>query len=299
MNDEALIRLCRDSIARGSKTFTFASRFFGAEKARDAALLYHWCRNCDDTVDDSTGESRTLGLARIKEEVDRAIGGQAGESVPARALAYLVAKYDIPAHYPRELIEGMTMDAQFETPKSIGELELYCYRVAGVVGLMMAHILGVSSEFALRSACDLGIAMQLTNISRDVLADHALGRCYIPESVLARHGLTAANYAEPARRDKLNMAIKELLVLADGYYASGEYGARFLSKRSSFVILIARFAYARIGAKVRARGCVERQVTSRSEKILCLFKAALTWCRQYFTRPRWRPATIQQVWRLP
>ena len=294
-----LTEICRDSIARGSKTFTFASRFFGHEKARDAALLYHWCRNCDDTVDEASGENQRLGLAQLKLEVAEALSGKPGDSVPTQALAYLVAKYSIPAHYPTELIEGMAMDAEFKTPRDLQELELYCYRVAGVVGLMMAHILGVSSENALRSACDLGMAMQLTNISRDVMADHAIGRCYIPEDVLSRHGLNVMNYAEPERRPQLNAAVADLLVAADGYYASGEYGARFLSARSSFVILIARFAYARIGDKIRALGCGERQITSPTEKFLCLVKAAKVWAFQLLRRPRWKPAPIHHIWRLP
>lgn len=299
MTETRLTEICRDSIARGSKTFTFASRFFGREKARDAALLYHWCRNCDDTVDESTGENQRLGLEKLKLEVAEALSGKPGDSVPTQALAYLVAKYSIPAHYPNELIEGMAMDADFKTPRDLQELELYCYRVAGVVGLMMAHILGVSSESALRSACDLGMAMQLTNISRDVMADHAIGRCYIPEDVLCRHGLNLMNYADPGRRAQLNAAVGDLLAAADGYYASGEYGARFLSARSSFVILIARFAYARIGDKVRALGCGERQITSPVEKLGCLFKAAKVWALQLLRRPRWQPAPIQQIWRLP
>jgi 15-cis-phytoene synthase len=299
VTETRLTEICRDSIARGSKTFTFASRFFGPEKARDAALLYHWCRNCDDTVDESSGESQRLGLERLKLEVAEALSGKPGDSVPTQALAYLVAKYSIPAHYPNELIEGMAMDAEFRAPRDLQELELYCYRVAGVVGLMMAHILGVSSENALRSACDLGMAMQLTNISRDVIVDHAIGRCYIPEDVLSRHGLSLSNYAEPERRGQLNAAVGELLAAADGYYASGEYGARFLSARSSFVILIARFAYARIGDKIRIFGCGERQITSTREKFLCLIKAAKAWTLQLMRRPRWEPARIQQIWRLP
>ncbi len=299
MTETRLTEICRDSIARGSKTFAFASRFFGREKARDAALLYHWCRNCDDTVDESSGENQRLGLEQLKLGVAEALSGKPGKSVPTQALAYLVTKYSIPAHYPTELIEGMAMDAQFKTPRDLQELELYCYRVAGVVGLMMAHILGVSSETALRSACDLGMAMQLTNISRDVMADHGNGRCYIPEDVLSRHGLNVMNYAEPGRRGQLNAAVGDLLAAAEGYYASGEYGARFLSARSAFVILIARFAYARIGAKVRAFGCAERQITSRFEKFFCLLKAAQVWTYQLLRRPRWQPASIQQIWRLP
>ncbi len=154
-----------DSIKTGSKTFTFASRFFGAEKARDAALLYHWLRACDDAVDDGGGREAAL---KIRNDVLLALQSRAPEG-PSRAFAYVARKHAIPAHYPLEFVEGMAGDVEFRPPNDMRELELYCYRVAGVVGLMMAHVMGISSEKALRNACDLGIAMQLTNIARDVM----------------------------------------------------------------------------------------------------------------------------------
>ena len=298
MNDASVYR---DSIARGSKTFNFAAKFFGAEKARDAAMLYHWCRGCDDTIDELTGEEQMRGLNQLRQSTEQALNGH-GNDAPSRALATLATKYRIPAHYPNELIEGMAMDVAFQPPRNFKEAELYCYRVAGVVGLMMAHIMGISDERALRSACDLGIAMQLTNISRDVMADYAMGRCYLPQELLQKHGLDVNNYAQAESREALARVVGELLDKADEYYASGQSGARYLSLRSSFVILIARFTYARIGNKVRARGAKawdRRQFTNGAEKLLCLAQATIEWLKQSFDRPAWNPCPIQHVWRMP
>lgn len=277
------------AIQKGSKTFSFASRFFGAEKARDAALLYHWCRACDDAIDEGRGSPEEL-----REQLLEAKG-------PAAALDYLARKYGIPRHYPLELLEGMSSDANFQAPANLRELELYCYRVAGVVGLMMAHIMGVSSEGALRSASDLGMAMQLTNIARDVRADFEMGRCYLPADLLGKHGLNQTNYFQMENRAALASAVTELLDLADVYYRSGEAGTVYLSARSSLVILIARHAYARIGEKVRAAGTRawdRRQITSTFEKMKSFLRAANQWLGQLRRRPAWSPIPISTVWRF-
>ena len=96
------------------------------------------------------------------------------------ALQYIVRRYGIPAHYASELIEGMAMDVRGIRYANLRELLLYCYRVAGTVGLMMSHVMGLRDESALKHAADLGIAMQLTNIARDVTEDASMGRIYLP-----------------------------------------------------------------------------------------------------------------------
>ncbi len=300
MNKAELVRHCRKSIAKGSKTFTFASRFFAREKMQDAAILYQWCRHCDDAIDACPPERKREELASLRQKTANALSGMATE-VPFRALAYLVRKHAIPPHYPLELIEGMAMDAEFAPPQNEQELKLYCYRVAGVVGLMMSHVMGVSDEKALRHACDLGMAMQLTNIARDVIDDWKMNRCYLPKDVLARHGLDFSNYTAEENREKLAGAVAEILNWADEYYRSGESGTPYLDRTSSLVILIARFTYAQIGVKVRTAGpraWDRRQYTLGWEKTVCLMKAAWTWIKHSGSRRRFRVAPIRQVWRF-
>ena len=221
-----------------------------------------------------------------------------------QALHHVVQKHKIPDHYPLELIAGMAMDTHFEIPETMEELDLYCYRVAGVVGLMMAHVMGISDERALKNACDLGIAMQLTNIARDVLADHELKRCYLPLDLLKKYSLDKDTFAEPQNREKLTRVVNELLDRADQFYKSGEAGTLFLDRKSALVILIARFTYARIGQKVRNAGIEawdKRQITGGFEKLFCLGQALKTWLYQTL---RWGPRShpsqpIRQIWRFP
>jgi len=301
MNDQALVEHCRESITKGSKTFVFASRFFGRQKMEDAALLYQWCRYCDDAIDQAPKEQQAEALGQLRRLTTHAVQDLPVEDLSFRALQVLVGKHAIPAHYPLELIEGMAMDADFTPPADMNDLLLYCYRVAGVVGLMMAHVMGISDERALKNACDLGLAMQLTNIARDVMADHKLGRCYLPADLLARHGLNHLNYGLIENRGRLALVVRDLLQEADRHYQSGQEGTRFLSAQSALVILIARFTYARIGAKVIAAGPAawdQRQFTTASEKLLCLAKASAVWFGQLFFRRGWEPTRIHQVWRL-
>ncbi|NJM09891.1 MAG: squalene/phytoene synthase family protein, partial [Bdellovibrionaceae bacterium] len=186
-------------------------------------------------------------------------------------------------------------------PADMAALRLYCYRVAGVVGLMMAHVMGISDERALKNACDLGIAMQLTNIARDVMADFEMGRCYLPADLLQKHGLNFDTYHLPEKRMTLAAAVRELLAEADEHYKSGELGTLYLSPQSALVILIARFTYARIGRKVIKAGAQawdRRQYTSKFEKLICFTKAAFCWLGQMARRRSWSPAPIRQVWRL-
>lgn len=300
MNKAELVSQCQKSIAKGSKTFNFASRFFSKEKMQDAAILYQWCRHCDDAIDACPPERKREELASLRQKTNDALNGLASE-LPFRALAYLVRKHSIPAHYPLELIEGMAMDAEFSPPADEKDLKLYCYRVAGVVGLMMSHVMGVSDEKALRHACDMGMAMQLTNISRDVIDDWKMNRCYLPKDLLARHGLDFTNFANEEHRLKLAAAVGEILDWADEYYQSGETGTPYLDRTSALVILIARFTYARIGERVRATGPKawdQRQYTSRFEKLICFTRAVWTWAKQLGGRRKFNMAPIKQVWRF-
>ena len=168
------------------------------------------------------------------------------------------------------------------------QLLLYCYRVAGTVGLMMSHVMGVSEQRALRNACHLGIAMQLTNICRDVLEDWERGRLYVPEQLLAEHGLgdlrSLLGAPLPVQaRDELARAVQRLLALAEHYYRSGESGLRALPWRCAFAVRAARWIYAEIG-RVLARRHFDvfagRAVVSTPRKLLLLARSLLASSRE-------------------
>jgi phytoene synthase len=169
------------------------------------------------------------------------------------ALQYIAHRYGIPAHYALELIEGMAMDVRGTRYTTLKELLLYCYRVAGTVGLMMSHVMGLRERRA-QHAADLGIAMQLTNIARDITEDAAMGRIYLPLSWLqeARIPLTISLRSE--HREKLAMLTLRLLREADRYYRSGDAGLWHLSFRSACAVSAARHVYSEIGSLLLRRG---------------------------------------------
>src|ERR1051325_6811727 len=181
---QAALDECRGIITKGSKSFSLAARLFDPATRDAAFFLYGWCRYCDDQVDTAaTCETPDVVLDRVtslKQRTAAASGFMPQTDPVFIALQYIARRYAIPAHYALELIEGMAMDARGTRYTTLKELLLYCYRVAGTVGLMMTHVMGVRDQRALRNATDLGIAMQLTNIARDIIEDAAIGRIYLP-----------------------------------------------------------------------------------------------------------------------
>lgn len=275
--------VCLATLARGSKSFALAGRLLPRAARADAAALYAWCRRVDDAIDDVPAAAQPAALASLGAELDALERGQVPADLTLRALAEVVAERHLPLAYPRELLDGMAMDVAGTRYLTVDELLLYCHRVAGVVGLMMAHVLGVSDAGAVRPAAHLGLAMQLTNICRDVDEDWRLGRLYLPADLLARAGageLPAPGTAPiPASaHPAIRRVVAELLALADGFYRSGARGTRALPARAALAILGARHIYAAIGGGLARRGhdpLRGRVVVSTGRKLLLLGRAGL------------------------
>jgi len=253
MNADA-IALCSATIARHSKSFALASRLLAPDARSEAVVLYHWCRRADDLVDLAEGDPRAA-VARLDAELDRIYSDDAPDDITLAAMQQVVRRRAIPRTYPAELLAGMQMDTETTFYESTDALMLYCYRVAGTVGLMMSHVLGVSDETALRHAAHLGMAMQLTNIARDVLEDWERGRIYLPLDLMQRHaGEDLRPYLGgplPERfREPLSRVVRDLLATADGLYRSGDLGLCFLSRRSALAVRTARYVYAGIGGRI-------------------------------------------------
>lgn len=247
---------CRERIRDGSKSFSLAARFFEPETRDAACFLYGWCRHADDQVDQTMNlrvqEDRLRELeARTREVYDTSVDVTHPVYV---ALRELVMTYRIPDHYPLELLNGLAMDVRRERYETLSDLTLYCYRVAGTVGLMMSHAMGVSNESALRHATDLGIAMQLTNIARDVFEDAEMGRVYLPLQWLDEAGVPENQVRNPHYRSALVGVVRRLLDAAEGFYRSGNAGLRYLPFRASFAVGAASEVYASIGRLVEQRG---------------------------------------------
>lgn len=259
----------RRILAEGSRSFSLAGRLLPEATLDDAAALYAWCRRADDAVDDSPPSEQPAALARLEQELDTLYGG----SVPApsgrdvtghdalvlEAFAELVDRRRIPRLYPAELLTGMEMDVRGTHYRTLDDLRLYAYRVASTVGLMMCHVLGVKDDAALRPAAHLGVALQFTNISRDVQEDWGLGRLYLPDSLLGAaaaplHEALGSGPFPDDHADAAAEATQRLLQEAEAYYASADRGLESLPLQAAMAIRSARWIYRGIGVVVAEQG---------------------------------------------
>jgi phytoene synthase len=274
-------QLAREVIAQHSKSFALASKLLPKTARDDAAVLYAWCRYVDDAVDEG---HTPAGMPEIE-----------------RAFRVVMQRRSVPETYPHELLAGMQMDLDGARYETVDDLIAYSFRVAGVVGLMMTHVLGVSDDEALVPAAHLGIAMQLTNICRDVVEDWQRGRLYVPDELLgsarglAREvGGTLPSLALPP----LASAVRELLSLADRYYRSADRGIGMLPWRAAIGVRSARAVYSAIGDRIaRADHDVTagRAVVPHSSKLArvagATVRIAASAPRRLFARKRYSPPT--------
>lgn len=276
---DQLAEFSRTQIEQGSRSFALASLLFDASTRRGAYLLYSWCRYCDDQIDHAANyEQARERLETLHLQTQRALGGRPCDEPVFQSLSVVSRQYQIPHQYFEDMLEGMRMDLEGFHYETFEDLRLYCYHVAGVVGLMMAHIMGVSDARALAHAKDLGIAMQLTNISRDVFDDLALNRVYLPSQWLQEYGLNRQNLGVQNNRRELAIIVKRLISRARGYYRSGLNGLKYLNFRSALTIAAAAEIYSGIHRKVLRRGVKawdSRVYTHPLGKLVALVRAVV------------------------
>jgi phytoene synthase len=275
--------ICRQVLAHHSKSFALAGTLFPPGPRDDAAAVYAWCRRADDAVDLAGPEHAGLALHRMRAELQPIFGGERLADPILAGFQEVVQQRQIPRCYADELLLGLQMDVEFQRFESMDALHLYCYRVAGTVGLMMCHVMGVSDPRALRHAAHLGMAMQLTNICRDVLEDWQRRHIYLPDELLgkaAAHELWERR-GEPlprARAEEVRDAVAQLLQQATALYRSGDAGMRWLSWRCALAVRTARLVYSAIGDVVAARGhdvWAGRAIVPQSRKFVVAGKAFL------------------------
>ncbi len=307
---DAIVEYSRKLIERGSKSFAGAARLFDPEMRASAYMLYAWCRHCDDEIDGQElgfqrdqvdPVSQQERLRRLECKTRAAIAGHADDQV-FEALARVVAKHKIPARHPLELLEGFRMDVEGRQYRTLDDTLSYCYHVAGVVGVMMAVIMGVRDRATLNRAADLGIAFQLTNIARDVIPDATAGRVYLPADWLREAGISPADIADPARRDAVFAVTQRLLDEADRYYRSARYGLPALPLRAALAIAAARRIYRRIGFLVRKRGAHAwdtRLGVSKRGKMAQALLSGLSIGRAHASRAVKKPPSRDGLWTKP
>jgi phytoene synthase len=234
-------------LKRNGKSFWFASLFLPKDTAFHTARLYAFCRAMDDLADDPAQNEAASRLQQVRDDLRR---GHSTEPVVADFLD-LAHRFHLPLEAADYLIQAFVEDAT--TALHIADeahLVRYCYGVAGTVGLMMSPLLGAVDMRAGRPAIDLGIAMQMTNIARDVLEDARNGRRYLPGSWV--EGLDATIIvSDPSCRQQVGKGVERLLHLADSYYARAVSGFAFLPPRAGRAIEIAGAVYREIGVRIQ------------------------------------------------
>lgn len=311
MNEEPLLRHAEAMIARGSGSFATASRLFDRETRRSVVLLYAWCRHCDDVVDGQQlgwGQTRqepgaaAQRVQALVDETGRALLGDAeAPAAPFRALAEVAWQHRIPHRHVFEHLSGFRMDAQGRRYATLGDTLDYCYRVAGVVGVMMAMVMGRRDEATLDRAAHLGLAFQLTNIARDVLDDHAAGRLYLPGDWLAEAGVPPAEVGELRHRAAVARVAHRLVDAAEPYYQSAAEGVAQLPLRSAWAVAAARGIYRDIGWELKSRGVAawdRRVATPRRRQLRHLITAGIGAAISRWAPPQ-RPPLAGPLWVRP
>ena len=277
---QRLVEEAQRTIAAGSKSFRFASQIFDLPTRERSWLLYSWCRACDDITDGQTLGHDAVSvdhpqerIAFLRAHTDIALASQPTGLVPFDSLGMVAAETRIPADLPHDHLAGFSRDAAGWTPATEDDLLSYCYQVAGAVGVMMAHVMGVdpADRDTLDRASDLGIAFQLANIARDIVDDARVGRSYIP-----------ADWApdldphDPAHRPRLVEIAKRLSTLALRYRASSKVGAARLPFRSRWAVLSAAAIYGAVATravKLGPHAWDQRISISKAEKFALVAQA--------------------------
>lgn len=236
-----------------SKSFYFSTRMLPKEKRWATYALYGFCRHCDNLID--TPRQRTkIEIVRemqlLTEELQVAYNTGESQHPIIRAFILVAKAYGIPIEYPLDLLKGVTMDVQQTRYKTFDELSLFCYRVAAVVGLMMTYVLGYKDERAFAYAKQLGIAMQLTNILRDIKEDKDMGRIYLPQKDMVRFGVSEQDILKEKITPQLKALVKFQIERADHYYVEAVSGISLLKTESQYAIYSAAKIYRGILRKI-------------------------------------------------
>lgn len=274
--------LCRGLTQKHAKTFYMATRFLPNKKQRSVFAIYALCRYVDDLVDetedlvlqnkvDYSGIQERLN--RWKAMIEAAYEGEEVTNPILTAFADVLKTNNIPIELPFELIEGVCMDLYKNRYETFGELRDYSYKVASTVGLMVSEVFGYDSGAALECAVDLGIAMQLTNILRDVGEDLDKNRIYLPAEDLERFGVEESDLFSHRINEPFIALMRFQIERARDYYASADEGIEMLERDSRLPVYLARYNYGRILDKIEKNGYNvfnQRAYLNATEKISIL-----------------------------
>ena len=277
---------CDALMRQGSKSFYAASRLLPVVYRLPVFALYAFCRVTDDEVDGSDQIHQVM--ADLRDRLVAVYDSRPRPLLADQAFAQVVHHYQLPQALPSALLEGFEWDAQGRRYETVEDLCDYGARVAGSVGAMMALIMGVREPWAMARACELGVAMQLTNIARDVGEDAAMGRCYLPRQWMRQEGIDPEVWLQrPNYQAGIARVVSRLLAYADGLDARAEQGISALPRGCRPAIFSARTIYADIGrsiARLKFNSVDHRAVVSKGQKLLRVVQAMPS----YLVAPAWR-----------
>lgn len=268
-NTASAYAYCRDLTKRHARTFYFASHTLPRAKREACYAVYAFCRYVDDLVDVAVdrdhvtpADARVL-VERWRVAIQDVYDGRRPASVDGSSVdvhpilvawADTIARYNIPRTLPEELIEGVLMDTTVSRFATMPDLRTYCYKVASVVGLMTSEIFGYDDPECLQDAIELGFAMQLTNIIRDVCEDADRGRIYLPQDMMARYGVSEDDILAHRMTPQLHALLQDLITVADIAYDRADEGIQHLEPDSRLTVQLMSTNYRRILREVERRG---------------------------------------------
>ena len=268
-------KACQALMRGGSKTFFAASLLLPARVRAPATALYAFCRLADDAID--LGDDPHAAMQELRSRLDAIYQGRPGPVDADRALAQVVHRFAIPRALLDALLEGFLWDAQGRLYHSLADVQAYGARVAGTVGAMMALVMETRSPAALARACELGVAMQLTNIARDVGEDARNGRLYLPRDWLQEAGVDPDCWLQnPVFNPAIGSVVQRLLAAADDLYRRSREGIAALPRDCRPAIHAARRVYAEIGHQLEREGMdsISRRAVVSGKRKLVLIAAA-------------------------
>ena len=245
---------CRRVTREQAKNFYYA--FVTLPRARRQAIYatYAFCRLCDDVADSSlSDEEKVAGLGEVTRALEQAEAGRP-EGPVFQAVAHVAATYDVPWEHFHEVVRGVEMDITVHRYSTFDELQTYCYRVASVVGLICVRIFGCTSPEAREPAIALGVAMQLTNILRDIAEDGARGRVYLPQEDLQRFGYGDDEVLQGAFNDRFVALMRFQVQRAKEQFQQGKALLPLLPLRSRACPAVLGGIYSRLLDRIEARG---------------------------------------------
>jgi phytoene synthase len=254
---ERAYRYCKQTTRLHAKSFYFCAHFLPREKRRAIYAVYALCRHVDDAVDAAgiRGERDAQeAVERWRAELDTLYREGRAASPVLVAWRDMLARFRIPQELPLELMRGVLMDTHVKRYGTWDELRVYCYRVASVVGLMSSEIFGYEEPRTLHYAEQLGLAMQLTNILRDVGEDARMGRIYLPQEELSRFGYTEEDLLRGKLSEPFFALMNYEIERARSLYGEAEQGIPLLEADTRFTVLLAARLYARILDKIELNG---------------------------------------------